>query len=61
MIVLMSTHKKKKYQEQRAFEIESKVLEKVLENITENITENINVLYDQKTKNELRWVEDLMK
>lgn len=55
MIVLMS--KKKKYQDQITFENESKVLEKVLE----NINENINILYDQKTTNEIRWVEDLMK
>ncbi len=57
MIVLMSIHKKKKYQEKQTLEKESKILDDSLK----IINENINVLYDQKTTNEIRWIEDLMK
>ncbi len=53
----MSIHKKKKYQEKRKLEKESKILDTSLT----KINENINVLYDQKTTNEIRWIEDLMK
>lgn len=53
----MSKKKKEKYYEELKVKEESKKIENELN----KLNENINILYDQKTTNELRWVEDLMK